>query len=167
MTDEAFSPKAYIHKILSNVLISNDDDQSHIFELAIHLTKIYDHAIDTIKAVLDDNCCTVETALDIIQEVREGAYELWRGVYDDAALGRECINHINNNVDLDDLWDLISSNADLEEVVKRYSISCSRSLNTLESKKSLMLISNPSQIFFIVAIVVLSLRPLVMLFIVD
>lgn len=67
---------------------------------------MYDHAIDTIKAVLNDKCCTVATALDIIQEINEGLYELWRGVCDDDALGRECINHVNNNVDLGDLDDL-------------------------------------------------------------
>lgn len=74
------TPEDYIHQILPNVLVVNTDDQSRVFELALHLTKMYDHAIDTIKAVLGDKCCIVETALDIIQEVREGAYELWRGV---------------------------------------------------------------------------------------
>ena len=127
MTDEVLSPEAYIHKILPNVLISNDDDQSHIFELALHLTKMYDHGVDTVRAVLGDKCCTVATALDILQKVREGAYELWRGVCDDTLLGSECINHINNNVDLgdlDDLWELISSNADPEEVGREFRLSC-------------------------------------------
>ena len=105
--------------MLHKVLISSNDDQSSIFELALSLTKMYDHGVDTVRAVLGDKCCTVKTALDILQDVQEGSYELWRGVCDDTALGRECINHVNNNVDLgdlDDLWDLISSNADPEEV---------------------------------------------------
>ena len=36
-------------------------------------------------------------------------------------------NHINNNVDLgdiDDLWELISSNADPEEVGREFRLSC-------------------------------------------
>ena len=127
MTDDLYSPEVYIHKMLPKVLISSNDDQSSIFELALHLTKMYDHGVDTVRAVLGDKCCTVATALDILQEVREGSYELWRGVCDDAVLGRECINHINNNVDLgeiDDLWDLISSNADPEEVGREFRLSC-------------------------------------------
>ena len=91
MTDEALSPEAYIHKMLPNVLISNDDDQSSIFELALHLTKMYDHGIDTIRAVLGDKCCTVATALDVVKVIQDGSYELWHGVCDDASLGRECI----------------------------------------------------------------------------
>ena len=73
---------------------------------------------------MDDNCCTVETALGIVQEICEGSYELWRGVCDDTAFGRECINHVNNNVDLGDMWDLISSNADPEEVGLEFRLSC-------------------------------------------
>ena len=83
---------------------------------------MYDHAIDTIKAGLNDKCCTVATALDIIQEINEGLYELWRGVCDDA-LGRKCINQVNNNVDLGDLdalCGLISSNADPEDVGREF-----------------------------------------------
>ena len=121
------TPEDYIHQILPNILVVNTDDQSHIFELAIQLTKMYDHGVDTVWAVLGDKCCTVATALDILQKVREGAYELWRGVCDDTSLGRECINHINNNVDLgdlDDLWELISSNADPEEVGREFRLSC-------------------------------------------
>ena len=88
---------------------------------------MYDHGEDTVRAVLGDKCCTVATALDILQKVREVAYELWHGVCDDTLLGRECINHINNNVDLgdlDDLWELISSNADPEEVGREFRLSC-------------------------------------------
>lgn len=120
------TPEDYIHQILPNILVINTDDQSHIFELALHLTKMYDHGVDTVRAVLGDKCCTVATALDIIQEIKDGSYELWRGVCDDTALGRECINHINNVDlgDLDDLWELISSNADPEEVGREFRLSC-------------------------------------------
>ena len=48
-----------------------------------------------------------------------------------------------------------------------YLISCSRLSNTLELKNSLIVIFNPSQIFFIVDIVVLKFLPLVILLSVD
>ena len=121
------TPEDYIHQILPNILVVNTDDQSSIFELSLHLTKMYDHGIDTIRAVLGDKCCTIATVLDVVNAVQAGSYELWRGVCDDASLGRECINHINNNVDLgdlDELWELISSNAEAEEVGREFRLSC-------------------------------------------
>ena len=127
LSTDPLTPEDYIHQILPNVLISNDDDQSSIFELALHLTKMYDHGIDTIRAVLGNKCCTIATVLDVVKAVQAGSYELWRGVCDDVVLGRECINHVNNNVDLDDLdelWDLISSNADPEEVGQEFRLNC-------------------------------------------
>ena len=42
------TPEDYIHQILPNILVVNTDDQSHIFELAIQLTKMYDHGVDTV-----------------------------------------------------------------------------------------------------------------------
>lgn len=52
-------------------------------------------------------------------------------------------------------------------MIEIYFISCSKSSKSGESKKSFTVISNPSQIFLIVEIVVLLLRPPVMLLRVD
>lgn len=50
---------------------------------------------------------------------------------------------------------------------KNYFISCSNVLNKGDEKKSIIVISSPSQIFLIVEMVVLLFRPLTMLLSVD